>query len=87
MRAGQFIYMSRFATLRDQTKPKPLKWTSQFYLNNSINEQVHTQPPYSDHGPVDMTNEEDYIYSGPSSDGLIQTNTGQHLMLKLNEDK
>ena len=64
-----------------------LKWTSQFYLNNSINEQVHTQPPYSNHGPVDMTNEEDYIYSGPSSDGLIQTNTGQHLMLKLNEDK
>jgi hypothetical protein len=34
-----------------------------------------------------MTNEEDYIYSEPSSDGLIQTNTGQHLMLKLNEDK
>jgi protocatechuate 3,4-dioxygenase beta subunit len=64
-----------------------LEWTSQFYLNNSINEQVHTQPPYSSHGPVDMTNEEDFIYAGPSSDGLIQTNTGQHLMLKLNEDK
>ena len=64
-----------------------LEWTSQFYLNNSINEQVHTQPPYSNHGPVDMTNEEDFIYSGPSSDGLIQTNTGQHLMLKLNEDE
>lgn len=64
-----------------------LEWTSQFYLNNSINEQVHTQPPYSSHGPVDMTNEEDFIYSGPSNDGLIQTNTGQHLMLKLNEDE
>jgi len=64
-----------------------LEWTSQFYLNNSINEQVHTQPPYSSHGPVDMTNEEDFIYAGPSSDGLIQTNTGQHLMLKLNEDE
>jgi protocatechuate 3,4-dioxygenase beta subunit len=64
-----------------------LEWTSQFYLNNSINEQVHTQPPYSSHGPVDMTNEEDFIYAGPSNDGLIQTNTGQHLMLKLNEDE
>ena len=64
-----------------------LEWTSQFYLNNSINEQVHTQPPYSNHGPVDMTNEEDFIYSGPSSDGLIQRNTGQHLMLNLNEDE
>ena len=34
-----------------------------------------------------MTNEKDFIYSGPSSDGLIQTNTGQYLMLKLNEDE
>jgi protocatechuate 3,4-dioxygenase beta subunit len=61
-----------------------LEWTSQFYLNNSINELVHTKPPYSNHGPVDMTNEEDFIYTGPSTDGLVKTNTGQHLMLKLN---
>jgi protocatechuate 3,4-dioxygenase beta subunit len=63
-----------------------LEWTSQFYLNNSINELVHTQPPYNRHGPVDVTNEEDFIYTGSSNNGLIQTNTGQHLMLKLNED-
>jgi len=60
-----------------------LEWTSQFYLNNSINELVHTKPPYSNHGPVDLTNEEDFIYMGPSTDGLIKTNSGQHLMLKL----
>jgi protocatechuate 3,4-dioxygenase beta subunit len=64
-----------------------LEWTSQFYLNNSINEKIHTQPPYSDHGPVDMTNEEDFIYTGPSSDGLVQMNTGEHLMLKLDGDE
>jgi protocatechuate 3,4-dioxygenase beta subunit len=61
-----------------------LEWTSQLYLNNSINEKIHTQPPYNKHGPVDMTNEEDFIYTGPSTDGLVKTNTGQHLMLKLN---
>jgi protocatechuate 3,4-dioxygenase beta subunit len=60
-----------------------LEWTSQFYLNNSVNELVHTKPPYSNHGPVDLTNEEDFIYIGPSTDGLIKTNSGQHLMLKL----
>jgi protocatechuate 3,4-dioxygenase beta subunit len=64
-----------------------LEWTSQFYLNNSINELVHTQPPYSDHGPVPMTNEEDFIYAGPSNDGLIQNNTGKHLMLNLKDDE
>jgi protocatechuate 3,4-dioxygenase beta subunit len=63
-----------------------LEWTSQFYLNNSINELVHTQPPYSEHGPVPMTNEEDFIYTGPSTDGLIRDNTGQHLMLDIKED-
>lgn len=66
---------------------KSLEWTSQFYLNNTINESVHTQLPYSNHGPVDLTNEEDFIYTGPSTDGLIQNNTGQHLILDVNEDE
>ena len=64
-----------------------LEWTSQFYLNNPINEQVHTQTPYNKHGPVDVTNEGDFIFTGPSSDGLLETNTGQQLMPKLNHDK
>jgi hypothetical protein len=33
-----------------------------------------------------MTNEDDFIYTGPSSDGLIQINTGQHLTLNVKED-
>ena len=63
------------------------EWTSQLYLNNSINELVHTQPPYSEHGPVPITNEEDFIYTGPSTDGLIKDNTGQHLMLDMKKDR
>src|ERR687892_1069927 len=65
---------------------KTLEWTSQFYLNNSINEQVHTQPPYSNHGLPDMRNEEDGIYKGASTDGLMQSNTGEHLMLNLTKN-
>jgi protocatechuate 3,4-dioxygenase beta subunit len=64
----------------------PFEWTSQFYLNNSINEQVQKQPPYSNHGPVNMLNEEDGIFAGPSTDGLVQTNSGEYLMLNLTED-
>jgi protocatechuate 3,4-dioxygenase beta subunit len=64
----------------------PFEWTSQLYLNNSINEQVHKQPPYSNHGPIKTLNEEDGIFSGPSTDGLVQTNSGEHLMLNLTED-
>lgn len=61
------------------------EWTSQFYLPNSTNEQVHTQVPYSNHEPVNMANEADGIYTGASTDGLILNNTGQHLMLNLSE--
>ena len=61
----------------------PFEWTSQFYLNNSMNAEVHKQLPYSNHGSVDMTNEEDGIYAGSSTDGLVQTNAGEHLMLNL----
>src|SRR5918995_4329836 len=45
MKAEPFTYTSRLEPSRDQMKP----WNgpSQFYLNNSINELVHTQPPVS----------------------------------------
>ncbi|MDQ3837157.1 MAG: intradiol ring-cleavage dioxygenase [Thermoproteota archaeon] len=62
------------------------EWTSQFYLNDSITEQVHTQPPYSNHGEPEITNQEDMIFTGPSTDGLIQANTGDHLMLNMTRD-
>ena len=58
-------------------------WTSQFYFPNSINEQVHTHAPYSSHGPVNMVNEQDGIFTAGSTDGLVKSNSGQHLMLNL----
>lgn len=70
--------------VRDFEGPEKIfDWTSQLYLNNSINEFVHTKPPYSNHGPVPMTNEQDFIFMGPSTDGLIKNYTGNHLMLNI----
>jgi protocatechuate 3,4-dioxygenase beta subunit len=40
-----------------------LEWTSQLYFNNSMNQQVHKQAPYSNHGPPKITNEDDIVYS------------------------
>lgn len=62
---------------------KTLEWTSQLYFNNSINEQVHKQSPYDNHGPPQTTNERDMIYSGASTDGLIQKNSGEQLMVNI----
>jgi len=72
--------------IRDYEGPeKMLEWTSQLYLPDTLNEQVHLQPPYSNHGPVPVTNEQDFIYTGPSTDGLIKNNTGNHLMLNVSK--
>lgn len=72
--------------IRDYEGPeKTFEWTSQLYLPNSVNEQVHLQSPYSNYGPVPMTNEQDFIYTGPSTDGLIKNNTGKHLMLNVSK--
>jgi protocatechuate 3,4-dioxygenase beta subunit len=81
-------YQGRAIHIHDKVRTfdgseKTLEWTSQLYFDKSINEQVHKQLPYSKHGPPDMTNEQDGIYAGPSTDGLIQSNTGKHLMVNL----
>lgn len=60
---------------------------SKFYFNNSVNNQVYTHLPYSKHGLPLITNEKDGIYIGPSTPRLVQSNTGQHLMLNLTKGK
>ena len=58
-------------------------WTSQLYLNDSVNQLVHTLPPYGNHGSVPITNAQDMIYAGPSTDGLVKSGAGKHLMLNV----
>ena len=60
-------YQGRAVHIHDKVRTfngseKTLEWTSQIYLNNSINQQVSTQLPYSNRGPPNMTNQQDGIY-------------------------
>ena len=48
---------------------------------------MHKQPPYNKHGPVSISNEEDGIYAGLSTDNLVQTSSGKHLILNLIKDQ
>jgi protocatechuate 3,4-dioxygenase beta subunit len=60
-----------------------LEWTSQLYFNNSMNQQIHKQAPYSNHGPPQTTNEEDIVYGQGSVDGLVEKNSGERLIVNL----
>jgi protocatechuate 3,4-dioxygenase beta subunit len=60
-----------------------LEFTSQFFFNDTITDEVYSQPPYSDRGPRDVRNNQDGIFNGPSTDGLVQSNAGEHLMMNL----
>jgi protocatechuate 3,4-dioxygenase beta subunit len=84
-------YQGRTIHIHDKVRTfngseKTLEWTSQLYFNNSINQQVHTQPPYTNHGPPPMSNEQDEIYTGASTDDMIPRNSGEHLMLHLTKE-
>jgi protocatechuate 3,4-dioxygenase beta subunit len=84
-------YQGRAIHIHDKVRTfngseKTLEWTSQLYFSNSINDEVHKQQPYNKHGPPDITNEQDGIYTGASTDQLIQSNTGKHLMLNLTKE-
>lgn len=63
-----------------------LEWTSQLYFNNTMNKQIHEQPPYSSHGPPPTQNEQDVIYAGPSTDGLVRNNSGKDLVMDVTKD-
>ena len=60
-----------------------LEWTSQLYFNNSMNQLIHKQSPYSNHGPPQTANEQDVVYSSGSVDGLVDRNSGEHLIMNL----
>jgi hypothetical protein len=66
---------------------RTFEWTSQLYFNDTITDKVQTLSPYSNHGLRDTRNNEDGIYTGPSTDGLISSGTGTHLMLNLTKEK
>jgi len=63
-----------------------LEWTSQLYFNNTMNKQIHEQPPYSSHGPPPTQNEQDFIYAGPSADSLVRNNSGKDLIMNVTKD-
>jgi protocatechuate 3,4-dioxygenase beta subunit len=62
---------------------KTLEFTSQFFFNDTITDQVYSQPPYNERGARDVRNNEDGIFTGASTDGLVQSNAGEHLMFNL----
>jgi protocatechuate 3,4-dioxygenase beta subunit len=62
-----------------------LEFTSQLYFNDTVTDEVYSQPPYSDRGSRDVRNNQDGIFNGASTDGLVQSNTGEHLMFNLTQ--
>jgi protocatechuate 3,4-dioxygenase beta subunit len=65
---------------------KTLEFTSQLYLDDAISDQIQTQYPYNNHGPRPLKNPDDSIFTGPSTDGMVQKDTGHHLMLQLTKN-
>jgi protocatechuate 3,4-dioxygenase beta subunit len=61
-------------------------FTSQLFIDDSITNQVLVQAPYNARGLPDTTNASDSVYTGASSDGSVQKNVGDKLLLTLTKD-
>ena len=60
-----------------------LEFTSQFFMNDTISDQVYSQSLYSQHGTRDTRNNQDGIFNGASTDGVLQSRAGEHVILNL----
>jgi protocatechuate 3,4-dioxygenase beta subunit len=63
-----------------------LEWTSQIYFNDSMNNQIHKLTPYSSHGPPQTPDGQDMIFTGPSTDDLVKSNSGKLLLMNVTVD-
>lgn len=63
-----------------------LEWTSQIYFNDSMNDQIHTKTPYSNHGAPRTLDDKDMIFNGPSTDGLVKSNSGKLLLMNVTKN-
>lgn len=57
------------------------EFTSQFYFDDALSDQVFANAPYNTRGRRTTRNANDGIFSGPSTDGLLAKNAGQATLL------
>ena len=79
---GRAIHIHDKVRMVNESQDK-LQWTSQIYFNDSLNEEIHKKTPYSNHGNPQTPNERDMIFTGPSTDGLIKSNSGKLLLMNI----
>src|SRR5205823_14674239 len=56
-------------------------FTTQFFFDESVTDQIYTKAPYSQRPGRDTLNTTDGIYTGASLLGSVQSNSGSLLML------
>jgi protocatechuate 3,4-dioxygenase beta subunit len=61
-------------------------FTSQLFFDDAITGQALGQVPYSARGLPDTTNATDSVFTGASSDGAVQKNVGDQLLLAPTKD-
>ena len=64
---------------------KTYEFTSQFFFDEDFSDDIYKLDPYSGRGKRNTFNDNDGIYRGGSSLGSITSNSGSHLMLKLDK--
>ena len=59
------------------------EFTTQFFFNDAITDEVFELAPYNQRGPRNTLNSADGIFLGASTDGTVQSSSGSLLLLRL----
>jgi protocatechuate 3,4-dioxygenase beta subunit len=82
-RAVHIHYKVRFFSRNQET----YEFTSQFFFDDSVSDQVFQLAPYNQKGSPDTRNSTDSIYRGASTTGAVSTNSGSLLLLDVKKDE
>jgi protocatechuate 3,4-dioxygenase beta subunit len=68
-------------------KEETYKFTSQFFFDDALTDNIFTRAPYSGRGIRDTRNGTDGIFLGASTTGAVLSNSGAQLLLKPSVDE
>lgn len=62
------------------------EFTSQFFFDDALTDEVFKQAPYNTRGARNTRNNNDGIFTGAATDGSVARNSGDSLLLRLTPD-
>ncbi|HVU13166.1 MAG TPA: hypothetical protein VHD90_17930, partial [Phototrophicaceae bacterium] len=84
---GRTVHIHTKIRTYDENNNKTYEYTSQLFFNDDLSDQIYASTaPYTEHTGRDTTNATDDIFNGASTDGSMDSGSGEKMLLTLTAD-